>query len=76
MYQPMKSNTLRQGKRLYGFSGTNSPNFKGATAVRPDDSFKDLQRTLGPIKYEPKKLHRAIGRRLDNGSTGRSGRIY
>lgn len=38
MDRPMKPNTLRQGKRIYGFTGTQSPNYKGATAVRPDEA--------------------------------------
>lgn len=36
--------SLRQGKRVYGSSGTNSPNFKGATAVRPGEALKNIQK--------------------------------
>jgi hypothetical protein len=55
----MQDTTLRQGKRIYrGFS--NSPNFKGATAVRPDDAFKDLARRND---LRPAALRRLNGRR-------------
>ena len=65
MYRPMKSNTLRQGKPTYGLNGTNSPNYKGATAVRPQEALNDtIAKKLNPVPYKPKMLHKAIGRRL------------
>jgi len=65
MYRPMKSNTLRQGKPTYGFGETNSPNYKGATAVRPQEALQGTIATkLQPKPYDPKMLKRAIGRRL------------
>jgi len=57
----MRDTTLRTGKRIYGYSGTNSPNWKGATAVRPNDVFADILRNNRP------KLQGAISRRLKNG---------
>ena len=51
----MKENTLRTGQRIYR-GVTNSPNFKGATAVRPSDSFNELAK------------RNAIARRLRKGA--------
>jgi len=43
---PMSSNTLRTGKKVYK-STSNSPNFKGATAVRPGEALRDTQKRNG-----------------------------
>lgn len=66
MQRPLSSTSLRQGKRVYGFGSTNSPNFKGATAVRPNEALHGtiLKRITPKMKAEPKMLKRAIGRRL------------
>jgi hypothetical protein len=71
VYTPMSSNTLRTGKRIYrGVS--ESPNFKGATAVRPNESFKELAK-----KNKGSTFQRAAQRRLlsanNRRSTGKSG---
>jgi hypothetical protein len=62
---PMSSNTLRTGKRVYrGVS--NSPNFKGVTAVRPMEAMQDLQKRNTP---KLGLIQRAAQRRIRNGST-------
>lgn len=65
MYRPMRSTTLRQGKPVYGFGSSNSPNYKGATAVRPEEALQNtIIKKITPVKVEPKMLKKAIGRRL------------
>lgn len=65
MYRPIRSTTLRQGKPVYGFGSSNSPNYKGATAVRPEEALKGtIIKRITPAQIEPKTLKKAIGRRL------------
>lgn len=55
MRTPISSNTLRTGKRIYrGVS--QSPNFKGATAVRPGTAFKDLEKRNGVRRAAKRRL--------------------
>jgi hypothetical protein len=56
---------LRQGRPIYGLGNSNSPNYKGATAVRPNEALKGtIVKRITPVKPEPKILKRAAGRRL------------
>lgn len=65
MYRSMRSTTLRQGKPIYGFGESNSPNYKGATAVRPKEALQGtILKRITPRTTNPKVLKRAIGRRL------------
>lgn len=54
----MSSNTLRTGKRVYGSSGTTSPNYKGATAVRPGEALKgtNKDKSAGIVRAARKRL--------------------
>jgi len=58
MLIPMSSNTLRTGKRVYGSSGTTSPNYKGATAVRPGEALKgtNKDKSAGIVRAARKRL--------------------
>jgi len=61
----MRSTTLRQGKPIYGFGSTQSPNYKGATAVRPGEALQGtIAKKLSPVTPEPNVLKKAIGRRF------------
>lgn len=65
MYRPIRPTTLRQGKPVYGFGSSNSPNYKGATAVRPQEALNStILKKITPVVPEPKMLKKAIGRRL------------
>jgi len=65
MDNSISSNTLRTGKKVYrGIS--NSPNFKGVTAVRPMEAMQSLQKRNAP---QPGLIQRAAQRRIRNGNT-------